>query len=155
MADTELDKLSLERMDRAVERVRDRLLRATAALEVVGVPYAVIGGHAVAAWVTRVDPLLARYTRDVDIIVRRNEFARVKAALEAAGFISRHSAGIEMFLDGPETKARDAVHVLFAGEKVRPDDLHPAADVEPFETVDGYRFVGLESIVRMKLTSFR
>ena len=28
---------------------------------------------------------------------------------------------IEMFLDGPGAKARDAVHVVFAGEKVRPE----------------------------------
>ena len=40
----------LERMARAVEKVRDRLQRATAALESAGVPYAVIGGNAVAAW---------------------------------------------------------------------------------------------------------
>jgi hypothetical protein len=155
MAKPELGEFSLERMDRAVETVRDRLLRATAALEHAGLPYAVIGGHAVAAWVSRVDPLLVRYTRDVDIVVRRSDFGRVKVALEGIGFVSRHSAGMEMFLDGPDSKARDAVHVLFAGEKVRPDDLYPTADVEPFETVDGFRFVGLESIVRMKLTSFR
>src|SRR5262245_31796328 len=68
MAKSELGKFSLERMDRAVETVRDRLLRATAALERAGISYAVIGGHAVAAWVSRVDPLLARYTRDVDIV---------------------------------------------------------------------------------------
>ena len=42
--------------------------------------------------------------------------------MERAGFVYRHVKGIDMFLDGPGTKARDAVHVLFAGEKVRPDD---------------------------------
>ena len=46
----------LERMVRAVEMVRERLLRSTAALEAAGVPYAVIGGNAVAAWVSKVDP---------------------------------------------------------------------------------------------------
>lgn len=45
----------LERMVWAVQRVRERLLRATAALEAAGVPYAVVGGNAVAAWVARVD----------------------------------------------------------------------------------------------------
>jgi hypothetical protein len=134
MATVELGEFSLERMDRAVKSVRERLRRATSALERAGAPYAVIGGHAVAAWIMRVDPLLARYTRDVDVVIRRGDFERVKAAFEAAGFVSRHSAGIEMFLDGPQGKARDAVHVLFAGEKVRPDDLYPIPDID---TPDG------------------
>ena len=42
-------------MIQAVEAVRERALRATAALAAAGVPYAVIGGNAVAAWVARVD----------------------------------------------------------------------------------------------------
>lgn len=46
----------LDRMVRAVELVRKRLLRATAALEAAGAPYAVAGGNAVAAWVATVDP---------------------------------------------------------------------------------------------------
>ena len=32
-----------------------------------------------------------------------------------------------MFLDGPNAKARDAVHVIFAGEKVRSVDLDARA----------------------------
>ena len=47
--------LSLDRLERAVEKVRDRLLRSTAALEAAGVPYAVIGGNAVMAWVEQAD----------------------------------------------------------------------------------------------------
>jgi hypothetical protein len=52
--------VSWERMIRAVEEVRERLRRATAALEAAGVPYAVAGGNAVAAWVSRVDEAAVR-----------------------------------------------------------------------------------------------
>src|SRR3954467_448780 len=113
-----LGPFSLDRMVRAVEKVRERLLRATAALEKAGIPYAVAGGNAVAVWVTRVDESAVRNTRDVDILVRRGDLTAVRAALESAGFTDRHSAGVE-FLDGPKAKARDGVHVIFAGEKVR------------------------------------
>ena len=41
----------LDRMVRAVERVRERLSRATAALEEGGVPYAVVGGKRSLSWV--------------------------------------------------------------------------------------------------------
>ena len=60
-----------------------------------------------------------------------------------------------MFLDGPESKARDAVHVLFAGEKVRPEYLMPAPDVSEVEDVQRHRTLRLDALVRMKLTAFR
>jgi Uncharacterised nucleotidyltransferase len=146
-----------DRMVAAVEAVRDRLRRATAALEGAGVPYAVIGGNAVAAWVARVDPAAVRNTQDVDILLRRDDFDRAKVAMEAAGFIYRHAASIDMFLDGKGAKARDAVHILFANEKVRAEYVEPSADVSEVETSeDGrYRHLKLEALVRMKLTSFR
>jgi hypothetical protein len=62
---TEYDgMLALDRLERAVEKVRDRLLRSTAALEAAGVPYAVIGGNAVMAWVEQVDETAVRFTRN-------------------------------------------------------------------------------------------
>ena len=32
------------------------------------------------------------------------------------GFIHRRAGGMEMFLDGPAARARDAVHLVFANE---------------------------------------
>src|SRR2546425_10003690 len=129
MADILYSEVSWERMSNAVEKVRQRLLRAAGALEQAGVPYAVAGGNAVAAWVSRVDEAAARNTRDVDILLRRADLPAATAALEKAGFVYRHVASIDMFLDGPQAKARDAVHVVLALEKVRPEDLLPAPDV--------------------------
>ena len=72
--------VSLERMVRAVEKVRDRLLRAAKVLEDAKIPYSVVGGNAVAAWVARVDEAAVRNTQDVDIILRREDLARVELA---------------------------------------------------------------------------
>ncbi|MFA7238102.1 MAG: nucleotidyltransferase family protein [Phycisphaeraceae bacterium] len=150
--------LALDRMERAVWKVRDRLLRAVNALEKAGIAYAVVGGNAVMAWVEQVDESAVRATQDVDLLVRPDDYEQVKAALAAAGFIHRHtagSAGLEMFLDGEDAKARDAVHVLFAGQHVRPDDLAPVPDVSQSTAFRGFRVIDLKSLVRMKLTSFR
>lgn len=155
MADVVLSEVSWERMVGAVEKVRERLMRATAALERGGVPYAVIGGNAVAAWVSRVDEAAVRNTQDVDILLRRADFDTAKAAMEAAGFVYRHAASIDMFLDGPGAKARDAVHVLFANEKVREDYALPTPDVTESEPGGTFRVLSLEALVRMKLTSNR
>src|SRR5438105_15018107 len=150
-----LGEVSWERMIRAVEKVRERLLRATAALEKAGVPYAVVGGNAVAAWVSRVDEAAVRNTQDVDLLIRRTDLDAATAALAPAGFIRRHAMGVDLFIDGPEAKARDALHVVLAGEKVRPDYALPAPDVLEAEAAPGFRVVALDALVRMKLTSFR
>ena len=60
-----------------------------------------------------------------------------------------------MFLDGPAASARDAVHVLVASEKVRPDDVLPAAEVTETDQAADFRVVSLEALVRMELTAFR
>ncbi|MGH7134437.1 MAG: hypothetical protein ACREHD_01780, partial [Pirellulales bacterium] len=155
MADIKLGEVSLERMVRAVEKVRDRLLRAAKALETAVVPYAVVGGNAVAAWVSRIDEAAVRNTQDVDILLRREDLDRAIAAMSAAGFVYRHVKSIDMFLDGPEAKARDAVHVVFAGEKVRQESPLPAPDVSESEQTDRFRLLNLDALVRMKLTAFR
>src|SRR5271154_2924884 len=148
-------EVSWERMIRAVEKVRERLRRAAAALEAAGVPYAVAGGNAVATWVARVDEAAVRNTQDVDLLLRRSDLDAASAALAPAGFLRRHARGIDMFLDGPKAKARDAVHVVFAGEKVRPEYTLAAPDVTELEPDPAYRLLALEALVRMKLTSFR
>src|SRR5262249_54313033 len=83
------------------------------------------------------------------------DFEAVKSALSNSGFIFRHVKGIDMFLDGPGAKARDAVHILFAGERVRSDDIIPAPEVSQAEKVGSHHVLAFASLVRMKLTSFR
>src|SRR6188768_2750829 len=115
-----------KRMERAVEKVRERLERTAKTLEQAGIPYAIIGGNAVRAWVAQADEAAVRTTRDVDLLIRRSDLPTATAALEAVGFIYRHVKSIDMFLDGPDAKARDAVHIIFAGENVTPDEPVPA-----------------------------
>jgi len=142
-------------MLRAVEKVRERLERAVVALEGAGIPYGVAGGNAVAAWVSRVDEAAVRNTQDVDILLRREDLERAKEALAGAGFVYRHVKGVDMFLDGAGAKARDAIHVVFAGEKVAEEYVAAAPDVTDVDTAGPFHVVELESLVRMKLTSFR
>ncbi len=149
-----LHDFSWKRMIDAVEAVRERALRATTALQSAGVPYAVAGGNAVAAWVARVDRAAVRNTQDVDILVRRSDFARVKAALESVGFAYHHILDVDCFIDGPNGNPRDAVHLVYAGEKIKPDNPVPTADVTEAVQADDYTIVSLEALVLMKLNSY-
>jgi hypothetical protein len=148
-------EVSWERMSNAIEKVRQRLLRAAHALKKAKIAYAVADGNAVAAWVSRVDETAVRNTQDVDILLRRTDLPAARLALEQAGFVYRHAASMDMFLDGPDAKARDAVHIVFASEKVRPEYAITAPDVSDSEETETFRLVSLEALIKMKLTSFR
>ncbi len=155
MADLELKPFSLDRMVRAVEKVRQRLIRAASALDKAGVAYAVVGGNAVAAWVSRVDESAVRNTQDVDILIRRADYEPAKLALEQAGFVSGSTMDVEFFLDGPDAKVRDAVHLLMAGEKVKPEYTSAAPDVSQARRGDEFLVIELEPLVEMKLNAWR
>lgn len=148
-------------MAQAIEEVKNRLERAAAALGLLGVPYAVVGGNAVAAWVSRVDVAAVRNTRDVDILLRREDADRARTALEAAGFIHRRvaslgkAAAMDVFLDGPDAKVRDAVHILWARERAVPDAIEPTPPLGDTLFTEGFQLIPLEDLVRMKLISFR
>jgi hypothetical protein len=143
------------RMERAVERVNERLKKSVRILENANIKYAIVGGHAVRAWVAQIDEAAVRTTRDVDVLIRPDDLPALKGAMLAAGFLHRQTSGIEMFVEEPEASARDAVHIVLVGEMVRPNDFEPNPDVEPSEHVGDFRTIQLVSLVRMKLNSFR
>lgn len=145
----------LDRMEQAVAKVRDRLLRATGVLNQARIPYAVVGGHAVASWVATVDEGAVRNTRDVDLLIRREDLPAVRAAFEQAGFHRANVFDVEMFLDGPNAKPSESVHLLFAGEKVRPDHPLASPDLVVIDDPAGYRVITLDALVHMKLLSHR
>jgi len=145
----------LERMERAVMKVRERLLRATAALNGIGVPYAVVGGNAVASWVATVDEGAVRTTRDVDLLVRRADLEAITAAMEAAGFVRDEVMDVVMFRDGPNGKPSEAVHLLFEGEKLRADHLLAMPAIETVDDPADFRVIKLDSLMLMKLLSNR
>ena len=144
-----------ERALMAAEKVKERLRRAIGALEAADVPYAVVGGNAVAEWVARVDEEAVRNTRDVDLLVRRSQFAAARSALEAGGFVYHNLVGVDVFIDGLQGKPSAGLHLLFAGERVRSGDEFPCPDLDESERAAEFQVVALPALVRMKLTSWR
>src|SRR5882672_4278142 len=144
-----------ERALMAAEKVKERLRRATKALDDARVPYAVVGGNAVAEWVGRADEGAVRNTRDVDLLVRRPDLAPARAALESVGFVYHHLLDVDVFIDGPQGKPSGGVHLLYAGEKVRAEDEHPCPELDESERAAEVQVVTLPALVRMKLMSWR
>jgi len=144
-----------ERMFRAVELVKQRLDRTCVALRAASVPYAVIGGNAVAAWVATIDDGAVRNTRDVDILLREQDLDLATIALESAGFVRDSVMNVIVFLDGPNGKPSQGIHVLFADRKVREEYETATPSIDQVVDIEGRSIVELAALVEMKLNSFR
>jgi hypothetical protein len=145
-----------ERYRMALDEVTERLERITRALGEAGVAYALVGGQAVALWVATKDPAAVRTTKDVDILLRREDLPAARAAAAAAGFDYFEVVGVGMFLERTDPNPRKGVKLLWAGEKVRPEYPLPAPAVDEREMLEpGKPVVSLPGLVRMKLMSNR
>lgn len=140
----------------AMEQVERRLKQVSAALDSAGVPYAVVGGNAVAAWIARVDPAATRTTKDVDLLVNRDDLDRITDTLTGLGYRREDLRSLVLFLAPDEPSRRSGIHLVWAGEKVRPSYAHAAPAVtETTRDAAGFVVLDLPALVRMKLTSLR
>ncbi len=114
------------------------------AFTAAGIEYRVIGGLAVYLYVEEREPDAGRLTRDIDIVVRREDLGSIAMAVEPFGLQYRQVAGIDMLIQAGQP-ARRAVHMQYG----------PASDLGAPRIVKGVRLIAVEDLVRMKLTSFR
>jgi hypothetical protein len=148
--------LTIAAYDLHVQQLLDTVRRLTQALTEAGIEYRVIGGVAVFLHVHQRDPLAARSTRDVDIVVDRAQLGAIAEAVRPFGFTYRHAAGVDMLVDAREPGARSAVHLVFVRERVRPEYVEPVPDFSPpAQTAEGVLLAPVADLVRMKLTSYR
>ena len=140
----------------AVNHVDRMLKTVTAALDAAEVPYAVIGGNAVATWVATRDVGAIRATKDVDLLLTRNDLDRAEEALTPLGFIRDEVLGIPVFMESSHPLPSQGVHIILANEKVRATALYSAPGVDAVQrSASGYLVLSLESLVAMKLDANR
>jgi hypothetical protein len=122
------------------------------------IPYELIGGGAVMVHVNRIDSSAVRNTKDIDIMVHRADLERIIEVAAQHGFTFRHSAGLDMLLPHGETKARNAIHLIFTGEKVRPTQVVLNPPLNPQQvSIHGVEVsvIPLLDLVQMKLSNNR
>jgi hypothetical protein len=140
----------------ALDEVTNRLQRIAGALGATGVPFALVGGQAVALWVASKDPAAVRTTKDVDILLRREDLPNARAAALSIGMDYFEVMDVGMFIEHDDPNPRKAVHIVWAGERVRPENPLPAPKIDESETlVPGKPVVSLPGLVRMKLMANR
>lgn len=143
--------------DQAMYSLHDDLARITQVLGDAGVPYELIGGVAVLAHILGRNRSRSFVTRDIDLLVSRDDLSRLVAAAEAAGYQARKIMGGFMLIR-PDQEPAEAVHVIFAGERSKTTQPvpHPAVAPVSMEFFDMHVPVApLADLIQMKLNSFR
>ena len=145
-----------KRYTMALDDLSDRLRRITSALRAANVPYALVGGQAVALWVATRDPAAVRTTKGIDVLLCRGELPLARAAAQAAEMDYFETMGDGMFLDRRDPNPRHTVHIVWAGELVRAGDTVAAPNIDDQTTLPGdHHVVSLPKLVEMKLTANR
>ncbi len=140
----------------ALDDVTRRMERICAALKEASVPYALVGGQAVATWVATREPAAVRTTKDVDILLRREDLPQARAAALKVEMDYFEVMGVGMFLDRKDPNPRHAVHLVWAGEKVRANYDLPSPTIDQRQSLAGdIQVVSLAGLVLMKLISYR
>jgi len=132
--------------------------KITRPLAACSIPHELVGGLAVLVHVEERDPAHSMLTRDVDLMIRRVDLPEVIETAEQFGFRFRHAAGVDMLLYGDSGTAKNAVHLLFSGEKVRPNQATPNPEISPVQKVvhgENVAVIPVADLLRMKLSSWR
>lgn len=126
--------------------VHDTLRRITSRLAELQIPYAVVGGMAMFAHGFR------RFTEDVDLLVTRESMQRVLDELEGLGYVQ--PAGTTTKLRDTSTGVR--IEFLITGGFPGDGKEKPVSFPDPSQVsveIDGIRYLGLPTLVEMKLAS--
>lgn len=102
------------------------------------------------------EPAAARTTKDVDILLRREDLPQARAAALSVDMEYFEVMGVGMFLERTDPNPRKAVRLVWAAEKVRPEYPLPSPAIEQRQLLEpGKQVISLSGLVLMKLMSNR
>ena len=128
----------------------------TKTLHAAGVRFEIVGGVAVNAHILSLHRSRSFVTRDIDILVNRDDLGRITDAAESLGYQAKMVGGYTLIR--PEQDLAEAIHLIFAGEKSKSTQLSPRPALHPenkqlFDIT--IPVAPLMDLIRMKLNSLR
>lgn len=130
-------------------QLRSTLRRLTQQLDAEGIPYALLGGLALA------ELGYPRLTEDIDLLLRPDGLEQLQQRLVGRGYRPAFSGAVKTFRDA-ETGVR--IEIITTGEYPGDGLPKPVAFPDPMtpgvaEEIEGIRVVTLEKLIELKLAS--
>lgn len=138
-------------MSDAADGSRRPLTRVLAAFDGAGIPYAVGGDHAAAAWLESAGGRAKAPPRRLDVIIREPDLSATEAALANAGFISS-SRGSRRFVDRTDQTA--SVEIYPTAPFPAPGDVVYEAHVIEAVKLGSMRVLERKALVTWLLGTF-
>lgn len=146
---------AFQQHERLMGELEQRMRRIVGALNAAGIRYAVIGGQAMIAWVSTIDPDAARTTKDIDLLVNEADIDAIASVAQTVGLKYEFSYGIPMLVEIDNPSPKRGVHFLWANQKVKPHDPHPTPAVEASVWFQDVPVVALPELIKLKLMANR
>ena len=127
------------------------------ALQDASVPFEVIGGVAVNAHIFPLDRSRSFVTRDIDLLLHREDIEKATKAAETLGYQGKKMLGGYTLIKTGQ-KLAEAVHLIFVGEKSKAAQPYPHPELQPeFRDLLGIVIpvASLKDLLHMKLNSLR
>jgi|GEM_PF-3680995 len=143
----------IQSMEDAQQQIYNRLAKIADIFADIKAEYAVIGGNAVIVWM-RAKQMDSRTTRDVDLMLRKEDLPGIRFALEKKGYEFIKTGGMSLFFDtteGVERKVQNGIHLVFCGEKIK-NFTTPELAYTEFE---GMKVATIANLVIMKVAAAR
>ena len=135
-----------DRYFKGVGLVHETLKGITSRLNELGIPYVIAGGLALFQHGYR------RFTEDVDILVRKDDLAKLHEHLEGRGYLPKFEGARNL----KDTKTGVSIEFLVTGEYPGDGKQKPVAFPDPEGSgieIEGISFLNLPKLVEMKLSS--
>ena len=143
----------IQAMEDAQQKIYNRLAKIADIFADIKAEYAVIGGNAVIVWM-RAKQMDSRTTRDVDLMLRKEDLPGIRFALEKKGYEFIKTGGMCLFFDtteGVERKVQNGIHLFFCGEKIMNFTTPELAYTE----IGGMKVATIANLVKMKVAAAR
>ena len=127
------------------------------ALQSAGVRFEVIGGVAVNAHIFFSHRSRSFVTRDIDVLLHRDDLARVTQAVQPLGYEAKKIMGGYTLIRRDQDLA-EAIHLIFVGEKSKTIQPYPHPELHPeLKNLFGVSIpvASLQDLLHMKLNSLR
>lgn len=139
-----------ERIIAAQAAIQQQLKDVVEALRSVEVPFAIVGDQATSLWIATVDQRAIRTARDMEILLRRQDFQSVSTTLAKLG-LKYSAAGQPRFLLADQPTFRNDVRIVWEDSAFAEHRIPISLGIESIVLLGGFPVLSLDHHIATSL----